>query len=177
MPFLRFTWAYFDNFRYFGYLFYPVAKSRSRYPTFLYSDLRSIHMVGSYGHFNFGQKFILCQKKKKKSSAHSFSPFALMIDPSKENWGSAVYFLFLCEKIPKITELQVKSSQELLPGIHEAEHKQKTQGPAHRVSGLCECMRCSSSLKAAWAECTCAGAARYIVRAWALLDICKRTVF
>ena len=62
-------------------------------------------MVGSYGHFNFGQKFILCQKKKK-SSAHSFSPFALMIDPSKENWGSAVYFLFLCEKIPKITELQ-----------------------------------------------------------------------
>ena len=38
--------------------------------------------------------------------AHSFSPFALMIDPSKENWGSAVYFLFLCEKIPKITELQ-----------------------------------------------------------------------
>ena len=45
-------------------------------------------------------------KKKKKSSAHSFSPFALMIDPSKENWGSAVYFLFLCEKIPKITELQ-----------------------------------------------------------------------
>ena len=71
----------------------------------------------------------------------------------------------------------VKSSQELLPGIHEAEHKQKTQGPAHRVSGLCECMRCSSSLKAAWAECTCAGAARYIVRAWALLDICKRTVF
>ena len=61
-------------------------------------------MVGSYGHFNFGQKFILCQKKK--SSAHSFSPFALMIDPSKENWGSAVYFLFLCEKIPKITELQ-----------------------------------------------------------------------
>ena len=37
-------------------------------------------------------------KKKKKSSAHSFSPFALMIDPSKENWGSAVYFLFLCEK-------------------------------------------------------------------------------
>ena len=71
----------------------------------------------------------------------------------------------------------IKSSQELLPGIHEAEHKQKTQGPAHRVSGLCECMRCSSSLKAAWAECTCAGAARYIVRAWALLDICKRTVF
>ena len=45
-------------------------------------------------------------KKKKKSSAHSFSPFALMIDPSKENCGSAVYFLFLCEKIPKITELQ-----------------------------------------------------------------------
>ena len=71
----------------------------------------------------------------------------------------------------------VKSSQELLPDIHEAEHKQKTRGPAHRVSGLCECMRCSSSLKAAWAECTCAGAARYIVRAWALLDICKRTVF
>ena len=30
--------------------------------------------------------------------AHSFSPFALMIDPSKENWASAVYFLFLCEK-------------------------------------------------------------------------------
>ena len=89
----------------FWYLFYPVAKSRSRYPTFLYSDLRSIHMVGSYGHFNFGQKFILCQKKKK-SSAHSFSPFASMIDPSKENWGSAVYFLFLCEKLPKITELQ-----------------------------------------------------------------------
>ena len=49
----------------FWYLFYPVAKSRSRYPTFLYSDLRSIHMVGSYGHFNFGQKFILCQKKIK----------------------------------------------------------------------------------------------------------------
>ena len=49
----------------FWYLLYAVAKSRSRYPTFLYSDLRSIHMVGSYGHFNFGQKFILCQKKKK----------------------------------------------------------------------------------------------------------------
>ena len=62
-------------------------------------------MVGSYGHFNFGRKSIL-YKKKKKSSAHSFSPFALMIDPSKENWGSAVYFLSLCEKIPKITELQ-----------------------------------------------------------------------
>ena len=25
--------------------------------------------------------------------------------------------------------------------------------PAHRVGGLCECMRCSSSWKAAWAEC------------------------
>ena len=33
-------------------------------------------------------------------------------------------------------------------------------GPAHGVGGLCECVRCSSSWKAAWAECTCAGAAR-----------------
>ena len=32
--------------------------------------------------------------------------------------------------------------------------------PAHGVGGLCECVRCSSSWKAAWAECTCAGAAR-----------------
>ena len=36
----------------------------------------------------------------------------------------------------------------------------KNTGPAHGVGGLCECMRCFSSWKAAWAECTCAGAAR-----------------
>ena len=36
-------------------------------------------------------------------------------------------------------------------------------GPAHGVGGLCECVRCSSSWKAAWAECTCAGAARLAI--------------
>ena len=46
------------------------------------------------------------QKKNKKTMAHSFSPFASMIEPSKEKGGSAVYLLFLCEKIPKITELR-----------------------------------------------------------------------
>ena len=42
---------------------------------------------------------------------------------------------------------------------------------------LCVCMRCSSSWKAAWAECTCVGAARYMYVRGALRDICKRTVF
>ena len=29
----------------------------------------------------------------RSSNTHSFSPFALMIDPSKEKWGSEIYFL------------------------------------------------------------------------------------
>ena len=52
----------------FWYLLYAVAKSRSRYPTFLYSDLRSIHMVGSYGHFSFGQKYKNKKKEKKQEA-------------------------------------------------------------------------------------------------------------
>ena len=71
------------------------------------------------------------------------------------------------------------SSQELLPETHEAERsRKKTRArPAHGVGGLCECMRCSSSWKAAWAECTCVGAARYMYVRGALRDIYKRTVF
>ena len=44
--------------------------------------------------------------------------------------------------------------------VYMKQNAAKNTGPAHGVGGLCECMRCSSSWKAAWAECTCAGAAR-----------------
>ena len=93
---------FFGNF---WYLFYAVAKSRSRYPTYLYSDLRSIHMVGSYGHFNFGQKFISCLKKKKNQvpiASHHLLWWYIRVKKS----GVAQSTFCSCVKIPKITELQ-----------------------------------------------------------------------
>ena len=102
----RATWAPFGDFRYFLVFVLPSGKKQISLPHF--SLLGS--KIDSHGRklwaFQLRSKIYIIPKKKKKSSAHSFSPFALMIDPSKENWGSAVYFLFLCEKIPKITELQ-----------------------------------------------------------------------
>ena len=53
---------------------------------------------------------------------------------------------------------QVKS--RITPRKNIKQTAAKNTGPAHGVGGLCECMRCFSSWKAAWAECTCAGAAR-----------------
>ena len=56
---------------------------------------------------------------------------------------------------------QVKSSQvKNYSPVYMKQNAENKMRPVQRVGGLCECMRCSSSWKAAWAECTCAGAAR-----------------
>ena len=57
---------------------------------------------------------------KKKSSAHSFSPFALMIDPSKENWGSAVYFCSCVKKYRKLPSYSKSRGGKTQTGSVEA---------------------------------------------------------
>ena len=56
---------------------------------------------------------------------------------------------------------QVKSRITSTPRKNIKQTAAKNTGPAHGVGGLCGCMRCFSSWKAAWAGCTCAGAARF----------------
>ena len=57
------------------------------------------------------QNFI--KEKKKKTSAHSFSPFALMVVPSKEKWSSEIYFL-------PLGETNTKNYRKLPKGAHVA---------------------------------------------------------
>ena len=66
-------------------------------------------------------------------------------------WGSDTGIKTVCQSVSPLRIVcdredsiqTIKSSQVLLPGIHEA-NAAKNTGPAHGVGGLCECMRCSS---------------------------------